>query len=195
MKKIKMTIKDLRVSRIDFFYDLLLVDEESIHAISISIGKHEAENMAVFIDNLNTARPLTYDSFCNVLQFYQITLQEVVINKFLDGNYYAVCVFSNQNGEKKEFDVRPSDALNLAIRYDCPIYVLENVIREAGFNAQTYFEEKRKEQMEKEMATLENMSEFGLNMLKDLLNDAIENEDYKRASMLRDTIRRLEKGM
>lgn len=190
-----MTIKDLRVSRIDFFYDLLLVDEENIHAISVSIGKHEAENMAVFMDKLSAPRPLTYDSFCSVLQFYHITLQEVVINKFLDGNYYAVCVFSNQDGEKKEFDIRPSDALNLALRYDCPVYVLENVIREAGFNAQTYFEEKRREQIEKEMSTLENMSEFGLNMLKDLLNDAIENEDYKRASMLRDTIRRLEKGM
>lgn len=190
-----MTIKDLRVSRIDFFYDLLLVDEENIHAISISIGKHEAENMAVFMDKLSAPRPLTYDSFCSVLQFYHITLQEVVINKFLDGNYYAVCVFSNQDGEKKEFDIRPSDALNLALRYDCPIYVLEKVIREAGFNAQTYFEEKRREQIEKEMTTLENMSEFGIYMLKDLLNDAIEKEDYKRASMLRDTIRRLEKGL
>ncbi|MDO5760580.1 MAG: DUF151 domain-containing protein [Bacteroidota bacterium] len=195
MKKIKMTIKDLRVSRINLFYDILLVDEDNNKALSISVGKYEAENMAIFLDNLKTPRPLTYDSFCSVLKTYQITLQEIVISRFMDGNYYAVCVFVNEKGEKKEFDIRPSDAINLALRYNCPIYALENVIKDAGFEAQTYFDEQLKEQMQNEMETLENMSEFGINMLKDLLNDAIENEDYKRASILRDRIRKLEEGI
>ncbi len=189
-----MIIKDIRASRIDFFYDVLLVEEQNKKAISIAVGKHEAENMALALDNIKTDRPLTYDSFCNILQTYSIALKEVVINKFMDGNYYSVCVFSDPLEKITEFDTRPSDALNLALRCGCPIYVDGEVVEQVGFDSTSYFESWDKEKIQNEIETLDNMSEFGINMLKDLLNDAIENEDYKRASILRDRIRRLEEN-
>lgn len=193
MNKIRLLIKDIRPSRIDLFYDILLVCENSNKVLNISIGKAEAESMAICLDEIKAPRPLTYDVFCNIMQEYSLLLKEVVITNFLDGNYYAKAVFIDGDGNEKSFDMRPSDAFNLALRYACPIYATEKVIEEVGFDYQSYCEDiAHQTEEDEERYIRENLSSFGINMLKDLLQCAVENEDYKTASILRDRIKLLE---
>ena len=193
MNKVRLLIKDIRPSRIELFYDVLLVCEETNKVLNISIGKAEAESMAIYLDNIKTPRPLTYDVLCNIMQEYSLLLKEIVITKFLDGNYYANALFIDGDGNEKNFDMRPSDALNIALRYACPIYATEKVIEEVGFDYQNYCDDiAHQTEEDEERYIRENLSSFGINMLKDLLQCAVENEDYKTASILRDRIKLLE---
>lgn len=186
-------IKDIRPSRIELFYDVVLVCENSEKALNISIGKTEAESMAIYVDNIKMPRPLTYDVLCNVMQEYSLLLKEVVITKFLDGNYYADAVFVDEDGNEKVFDMRPSDALNIALRYACPIFATKKVMDAVGFDYCNYFDDIiKKTEEDEERYIQENLSKFGINMLKDLLQCAVENEDYETASILRDRIKLLE---
>ena len=189
-----MLIKNIQPSRIELFYDVVLVEKDGEKALNISVGKPEAESMAIFIDNIKTPRPLTYDVFCNIMQEYSLLLREVVLTKFLDGNYYAEASFVDCDGNSKRFDMRPSDALNAALRYSAPIYALDSLINEAGFNYADYFDNIIQESFEQDNYSKEKLSDFGLNVLKDLLRDALEKEDYKCASMLRDRINAIRKN-
>lgn len=196
MEKKKIVIKDLRPSKIDGFFDILLIEEEGTRALNISIGEAEAKHIAIFLDNISTPRPLTYDNFIKIMQSFDIIIQEAVVTKFVDGTYYATIVCLNEKDDKQEsFDIRPSDAINLALRYHCPIYASENILNDVGFDYKKYFNDMIKETTNDKqkscLSSIEDMSIWGLNMLEDLLNDAIQREDYQAASILRDKIKEL----
>ncbi|MBO6118659.1 MAG: bifunctional nuclease family protein [Bacteroidales bacterium] len=192
MDRIKMIVKDLRESKIKNFYDLILLEEDGARAVNISIGESEAGNMAVFLDNIPVPRPLTYDIFNDILKKYNVQIKEVVINNFYDGNFYANIV-TEHNGEKQSFDIRPSDALNMALRAGCPVFSLPNVIEDAGFDYCKLFFEDTMTPSEETIENIDNLSIFGINMLQDLLKDALAKEDYVTASILRDKINNLNK--
>ncbi len=190
MGKIRMIVKDLKNSRIKLFYDMILLEKNGARALNIAIGEHEANNISIFLDKINPPRPLTYDVFKTILEKFSLTLKEVEITKFFEGNFYANAVFTN--GEKEEnFDMRPSDAINLALRFDCPIYASEEIMNIAGFDYAKFFPTEGNNS--NTLEDINNMSIFGINMLQDLLKDALEKEDYITASILRDKIKDLEK--
>ena len=186
-----MIVKDLKASRIKTFYDIILLEKDGARALDISIGEQEADNIAVFIDKISSPRPLTYDVFKTIMDKFSLKLKEVIINKFFDGNFYALAVIDDTNKEET-FDMRPSDAINLALRCDCPIYATKEIMDIAGFDYCKFFSENVIEASGSTIDNIDNLSIFGVNMLQDLLKDAIEKEDYITASILRDKINKLE---
>ncbi len=188
MEKIKMTVKEIKPSGLKNYYDVILSDDQG-KSIAITIGEYEADNMVVCLEKIQNQRPMTYDVFVSVLKSFEIEVQQVDITKFYDGIYYSQLIFKNNSNK---FDIRPSDALNIALRTLCPIYVYENVLNETGFEIkQNKTCELTNEQCQKAIGEIENLSIFGVNMLTDLLKDAIEREDYITASLLRDKIKNL----
>ena len=125
---------------------------------------------------------MTYDLFVSVLDKFNIVLQEVTINKFFDGNFHADACFCGQD-KVLSFDMRPSDAVNMALRSDSPIYATEEIMNIAGFDYNKYFS----------LNMTDNISGTIENMLNDLLTDALEKEDYLTASLLRDKIQSINK--
>ena len=191
MKKIKMIIKDLKASRINLFYDIILLEEDGSRAIDISVGEKEAESMAIYMDKLAIPRPLTYDVFIDIMDKFSLSVKEIVISDFFEGNYSSSVLISDGKNEK-QFDMRSSDAINLALRTDCPIYVYENILDVVGFDCCKLLTESSFNVSASTIENIDNLSVFGINMLQDLLKDALEKEDYITASILRDKIKNRE---
>ncbi|MCQ2326026.1 MAG: DUF151 domain-containing protein [Bacteroidales bacterium] len=195
MDRVEMVVRDISPSRMDLFYDILLVEKEGSRALNIPIGEHEANNMALFMDDILTPRPMTYDTFQSILESFNIELVEIVINRFLDGNYFALAIFSDQNKQTKTIDIRPSDAINMAFRANAPIFASEQVLKDVSFNSDDYFNEQISQEdtpcSSADILSNNNIEAFGINMLKDLLKDAIAKEDYDTASILRDRIKEI----
>lgn len=185
-----MFVKDLKRSQIKQFYDLILLETDGARAISMSLGEKEADSIAMFLDSITPPRPMMYDIFIGVMEKFALKIENVTLSKFIDGYFFAVVVISN--GKRKEqIDIRPSDAINLALRTNCPIYANEEVLKDVGFDY-CYFLDCEAEDTDLPLDNdLEDLSAFGLNMLKDLLKDALEKEDYITASLLRDKINKI----
>lgn len=189
MEKIEMEVKQINPSRMSIFYDVLLVEKGGERTLDIPIGKAEAECMSLSMDLTNTSRPLTYDSYIKTLEMFDINLLEVVVSRFYDGTYYSFAVFASLEGEIKYQDMRTSDALNLALRTNSPIYASDSILNEVGFNYSSLqipipevynIEEKDYQSIKAEKERLQQE-----------LQQAVEREDYNTASILRDKIKEL----
>lgn len=194
MEKIEMQVKDISPSRIEIFYDVLLVENGGERALTIPVSEYEAQNMAMSMDNTESSRPLTYDSYIETLTMFNIRLLEVTISRFFDGIYYSFAVFATEAGEIKTQEMRTSDAINLALKAQVPIYASLSVLNDVGFSYDTYRDIVTQEfSFDEEILDIENMAieSFGVNMLTDLLKDAIAKEDYITASKLRDRIKEI----
>lgn len=177
-------------------YALVLGELEGVRRLPIVIGGFEAQSIAVAMERMTPPRPLTHDLMRNVLSTFDVELKEVIISNLLDGVFYArlVCL---RNGETVEIDSRTSDALALAVRFDCPIYSYEFILEAAGVVLEIPSEEsvraggerKRRERKEKETPSL---TEFDLSNLKKMLEDVLKEENYEKAAKIRDEISRRE---
>ncbi|AFY59523.1 bifunctional nuclease family protein [Synechococcus sp. PCC 6312] len=110
---------------------VLLKDGTERRALPIWIGQAEAKAILLALEQEKPVRPLTHDLMTNILQAWEMTLDRVVIHSLQDNTYYAVLTL-RQGEIKKEIDARPSDAIALAVRSDCPIWVLEEVVADAS---------------------------------------------------------------
>ena len=120
--------------------------------------------------------------------FSNITLKEVIINKFSEGIFYAKLVCVDKNGIK-EIDARTSDAVALAVRFRCYIHTYESVLSAAGI----IMDENAMDEIPNDISTEEKENEFeNLNIveLNELLKEAIDNEEYEKASGIRDEIQK-----
>ena len=165
--------------------------------LPIVIGGFEAQAIAVALDNMRPSRPLTHDLMKMVCDTFDITLEQVHINKLQEGVFYSNLV-CKQNGETYEIDSRTSDALALAVRFSCPIFVEENILREAGVEA----DPNEEASVEKEIAELaqqpvpsgsSNFSGMTDDELTRQLTAAIEGEDYETAARIRDEMTKRKK--
>src|SRR6056297_3272469 len=132
MKKIELDIVALSHSVAQSHnYAVVLGEKEGSRRLPIVIGGFEAQAIAVAMEGMTPNRPLTHDLFKNTLETFKVDLQEIVINNLLDGIFYArlVCM---QDGERIEVDSRTSDALAMAVRFQCPIYTYEFILDAAG---------------------------------------------------------------
>lgn len=175
-------------------YAIIIGEVNGVRQIPIVIGQYEAQSIAVSLENMKNARPLTHDLMKNMMDIYLISLKEVVIYKLKEGVFYSKLVCENDNGIE-EIDSRTSDALALAVRFDVPIYTYENILNEAGVvdktkeggGAETRTSERTGER-DTNPKTQNNLKDLSKEELDDLLNDAIEREDYIRAASIRDEL-------
>ena len=95
---------------------------------SIWVGIYEANAIALEIEKVTTPRPMTHDLLKNLLLGLETHVRKVVVNELRDDTFYAL-IWLERNGEMMSIDSRPSDALALALRVDCPIFVEDEVLK------------------------------------------------------------------
>ena len=190
MNKLKLSIESLVYSQTQSgAYVLVMVEEESNKKLPIVIGTAEAQAIAIALEDMDAPRPLTHDLFVNFASSFNINLAEVVITKLHEGIFYAELVCENF-ANKIRIDSRTSDAIALAVRFKCPIYVNEEVIIKAGVtpDVENIHEDLGANLDSKENELLNKTEEE----LKKMLDAAIKKEDYELASKIRDELKNRE---
>ncbi len=175
-------------------YALMLGEYKGVRKLPIIIGGFEAQAIAMELEKMTPARPLTHDLFKNFAEHYSIHLKEVIIDQFNEGVFFAK-LHCLQGDEESEIDARTSDAVALALRFRCPIYTYESVFKEAGVGKEDKItgipepeEEDKPEPHEKG-----EFSQYSVEELNEILEKSIEKEEYEKASRIRDEINRRKK--
>ena len=190
MQKIRLNILGLSVSQTQSgTYALVLAEENGDRRIPIIIGPVEAQAIAIQLEGLNPPRPLTHDLIKSMAAAFDINILEVTIYKLEEGIFYSE--ITCEAGTKEVLiDSRTSDAVALALRFKCPIYTTEEILKKAGI----IFDKKEEslvgyaeESSQSESFEFEN---FNVDELTKMMNESISRENYERASKIRDEINR-----
>jgi bifunctional DNase/RNase len=128
--EIEMKIRGLMVDPSTNAPIILLKDVASDTVLPIWVGLYEANAIALEVEKATPPRPMTHDLIRNLIQGLNAEVQRVVVSELRDDTFYAV-IWMEQNGEVVTIDARPSDAIALALRVDCPIFVTEEVLKVA----------------------------------------------------------------
>ncbi len=191
MEKIKLDIIGLSYSQTQTgAYALILGESTGERRLPIIIGGFEAQAIAIELEKMKPTRPLTHDLFKSIALTFNLKISEVIIHKFSEGVFYAKLIASDGNKEA-EIDARTSDAVALALRFHCPIYTYENVLASAGI-IMTENENDLKTKTDYPDEDPNKLKDYSMDELEELLRITIENEDYERASQVRDEIKKRE---
>jgi uncharacterized protein len=126
--EVEMKIRGLMMDPVTNMPIVILKDVASTHVLPIWVGIYEANAIALEIEKVSTPRPMTHDLIKTLLLGLDAGIQKVVVNELKDETFFAV-IWVQRNGELISVDSRPSDALALALRLDCPIYVDDAVLK------------------------------------------------------------------
>ena len=203
MEKVKLNVLGISYSQTQTgAYALVLAEENGRRRIPIIVGGFEAQAIAIQLEGLKPPRPLTHDLFLNFAHTFNIDLLEVNVYKLEEGVFYSK--LTCDNGQRIiEIDARTSDAIALALRFKCPIYTTEDILKKAGIILD--FEKEAAVQQSgdpistprniqvQDNSFLEEIKRSNLQELQDLLDEAIRDENYERASLIRDELNRRKK--
>lgn len=199
MERVKLEVLGLSYSQTQAgAYALILAVENSEQRIPIIIGGFEAQSIAIQLENLVPPRPLTHDLMFEFAKSYGILLKEVLIYKLEEGVFYSSLYFDN-GGKTKIIDARTSDAVALALRFNVPIFTTKDIVEKAGIIIKLSKEKEEGESVNEVKTESskkqydKDISKLNVKELEDLMQQAIENEDYERASFIRDEINRKKK--
>jgi uncharacterized protein len=197
MKKIKLEIVGLSYSQTQSgAYALVLGEESGQRRLPIIIGGFEAQAIAIELEKMAPSRPLTHDLFKSFAEAFTIEVQEVIIYNLVEGIFFSklICTDAERN---VEIDARTSDAIAIAVRFNCPIYTYEFILSSAGIvldeNEGGGISMNSPEVTETTSATTE-LTGKSTDELKELLNHAIDEENYEKASKIRDEINKRKKS-
>ena len=126
--EVEMKIRGLMVDPVTNMPIVVLKDVSGNSILPIWVGVYEANAIALEIEKVSTPRPMTHDLIRNVLFGLETGVRKVVVNDLKEDTFYAM-IWLERNGELISIDSRPSDALAVALRLDCPIYVDETVLK------------------------------------------------------------------
>jgi len=202
--KIKLRVQGLTNSQVQSgAYALILAEEDGNRRIPVIVGTPEAQSIAIALEYITPPRPLTHDLFVSFATAFDIKLKEVYIYKFEEGIFYSELLFTDGKREIP-VDSRTSDAIAIALRAKCDIYVSESIMIEAGVvldedvddNADDDFEDDDDLMtMEPDEITDEESLKRWLGLIEDeelnkRLEEAVQEENYEHAKMYQDEIRR-----
>jgi bifunctional DNase/RNase len=193
MDKIRLEIVGMSYSQSQSgAYALIMGEVKGKRRLPIIIGGFEAQAIAVELEKMKPTRPLTHDLFKSFADAYLVQLKEVIIDQFKQGVFHAKLV-CEQNGVETLIDSRTSDAVALAIRFKCPIYTYETIMAEAGMLMDESAASNADLAAPVEEPAVAAFEDYALNELEEMLEKAVEQEDYEKASMIRDEIRKRKK--
>ncbi len=197
MAKIKLNVLGISYSQTQSgAYALVLTEENGERRIPIIIGGFEAQAIAIQLEGLQPPRPLTHDLFHNFAKAFHIDIKEVEIYKLEEGVFYSKLVCSD--GKKEVIvDARTSDAIALALRFKCPIYTTEEILAQAGIVLDIQHADEDEielgvEENAAKQSETDQFKEMTIRELKDMLDQAVRSENYEKASLIRDEIKRRE---
>lgn len=187
MKNIELNISALNASTTSAGNFVMVLQEmNSTRRLPIIIGLQEAQAIAVALEQMKPIRPLTHDLFLNTINQLSARLEYVKISTIQDGTYLSVIVLKDAHERLIEVDSRTSDAIALAIRQKCSIFISEQLLNEMAINEPgggKIFSEKRGQ-----------LGQYSIEELYDILANLLIKEDYESASIVRDIIAKKEKG-
>ena len=125
--EVEMQIRGLMMDPVTNMPIIVLKDVGSDVVLPIWVGIFEANAIALELEKTTTPRPMTHDLLRNLARGLNAQVRKVVVSEMRDDTYYAV-IWMEQSGETVTLDARPSDAIALALRWDCPIYVSRAVL-------------------------------------------------------------------
>lgn len=167
-------------------YVVILEDVQGFRRLPIIIGTHEAQAIAVTLEKMQPVRPLTHDLFAETLKGLGTKLSEILIHRFEEDIFYTQLILKDSRAQEITMDARPSDALALAVRFHCPIYISESIFLQVGLpiDQSKSFAFKRG-----------SLLEYSITELESMLANLLAKEDYESAGKVRDALekkRRLE---
>ena len=192
MKKVRLEIVGLSYSQTQSgAYALVLGETAGSRRLPIIIGGFEAQAIAIELEKMTPTRPLTHDLFKAFSETFSIDVTEILIYNLVEGIFYAKLVCTDGTREV-EIDARTSDAIALAVRFNCPIFTYEFILKSAGI----VLDDDSLPTIENPIATVEEMTtttegEYqskSSEELKSLLQTALDEEQYELASKIRDEL-------
>jgi len=170
-------------------YAVVLGERKGQRRLPIVIGSFEAQAIAVAMERMVPNRPLTHDLFKSTLDTFDIQLKEVVINNLLDGIFYArlICL---REGELFEIDSRTSDAIAMAVRFECPIFTYDFILEAAGVVLEEQEDGSLRAAQVAGNMDSDAVETLSLDTLQTKLQEVLEAEDYEMAAKIRDEIKR-----
>lgn len=132
--EVEMKIRGLMMDPVTNMPIVILKDVGGSTVLPIWVGIYEANAIALEIEKVSTPRPMTHDLIKSVLNGLSTGVRKVVVNELKDDTFYAL-IWLEREGEMISVDSRPSDALALALRLDCPIFVDDEVLKSSKVTA------------------------------------------------------------
>ncbi|MBP9849908.1 MAG: bifunctional nuclease family protein [Flavobacterium sp.] len=205
MSLVKLTIKGISYSQTqNGAYALILNEVDGDRKLPIVIGAFEAQSIAIALEKeIKPPRPLTHDLFKNFADRFDIVIKQVIIHKLVDGVFYSSMICERDKIEEI-IDARTSDAIALALRFNAPIFTYKNILDKAGIYLKVNPEtENPEEQLDDILSSPETFglsdedtkniyAKNSLSELHDLLDQAVQEEDYEKAAQIRDEISKRE---
>jgi bifunctional DNase/RNase len=195
MKRVKLKVMGISYSQTQSgAYALILIEENGERRIPIIIGGFEAQAIVIKLENLDPPRPLTHDLFKKFADEFNITITEVMIYKLEEGVFFSKLVC---NSEEKTYsiDSRTSDAVAIALRFGCPIYITEEILDKAGITISPS-DSEISSSGESESVFETDSSRYGSysdEELYKMIDEAVKTEDYEKAASIRDEIEKRKK--
>ena len=199
MKKIELEIVALSDSNTSAnSYALILGEKGGGRKLPIIIGGFEAQAIAIELENMKPARPLTHDLFRNFAGEFEIEIEGVVISDLREGIFYSR-LHCRQGNEIRQIDARTSDALALAVRFGCPVFTFSHVLDSGGVlldaevpeeNSSPEVEQPRENLTTRPDKKPSPFRKLGFAELQERLQRAVEGENYEEAAQIRDELRK-----
>ncbi len=201
MSLVKLTIKGISYSQTqNGAYALILNEVDGDRKLPIVIGAFEAQSIAIALEKeIKPPRPLTHDLFKTFADKYDIVVKQVIIHKLVDGVFYS-SIICEREGIEEIIDARTSDAIALALRFNAPIFTYKNILDKAGVFLNLNPPEGNPENTDNDDILSEHESfdinddsqnSYSKNTLEELhslLDEAIQNEDYEKAAIIKEEI-------
>lgn len=205
MSLVKLSIKGISYSQTqNGAYALILNEVDGDRKLPIVIGAFEAQSIAIALEKeIKPPRPLTHDLFKNFAERFDIVIKQVIIHKLVDGVFYSSMICERDKIEEI-IDARTSDAIALALRFNAPIFTYKNILDKAGIYLKVNPDTENPENLDDILSTpetfgLEDSDEpkssyttHSLPELHEMLEQAVQDEDYEKAAKIRDEISKRE---
>lgn len=195
MKRVKLKVMGISYSQTQSgAYALLLTEENGDRRIPIIIGGFEAQAIVIKLENLDPPRPLTHDLFKSFADRFKISVVEVLIYKLEEGVFFSRLI-CNSGEDEYSIDSRTSDAVAIALRFECPIYITEDILEKAGITVNPN-EMSVSGPAEPDTFIGSDSGKYGTysdEELYKMIDEAIKTEDYERAAAVRDEIEKRKK--
>ncbi len=197
-KKVKLNVIGLSYNQASTSaYAIILETADDQTRIPVIISPLEANAIGIKLDNVKTVRPLTHDLFKSFAKAFEIDLIEVVIDRFSKGIFYAELICISKDNTIKMIDSRTSDAVALALRFNVPIYTYPEIVKETGIEKGAYSESQSTQKIdledvvEKNIHHVDDLSNYKLEELEEMIGIAVEKEEYEKASIIQKAINNL----